>query len=92
MCRQGRFQIFIWAPSFNLHKTIQQHIIGKNWRFFSQMGAKYWFFTARHVHAVHAQAVHAHAMQGYVMHGHAMQATSCKPRHASHVMHANAVH
>ena len=46
------------------------------------MGAKYWFFTARHVHAVHAQTVHARTMHGYVMHGHAMQATSCKPRHA----------
>jgi hypothetical protein len=56
------------------------------------MGAKYWFFTARHVHSVHAQAVHAREVHGYVMHGHAMQATSCKPRHASHIMHANAVH
>jgi hypothetical protein len=61
------------------------------------MGTKYWFFTARHVHAVHAHAGHAHAVHGYVMHGHVMQATSRKPRHASHimnghVMHTNAVH
>ncbi len=56
------------------------------------MGAKYCFFTARHVHAVHAQAVHAGEVHSYVMHGHAMQATSCKPPHASHVMHTNAVH
>jgi hypothetical protein len=49
------------------------------------MGTKYWFFTARHVHAMHAQAVHARAVHGYVMQGpcHAsyiMQATSCTPR------------
>jgi hypothetical protein len=56
------------------------------------MGAKYWFFTARHVHAVHAQAVHACAVHGYVMYDHAIQATSCKPCHASHVMYANAEH
>jgi hypothetical protein len=97
MCRQGLFYIFNQAPSLNLQKIIQRHIIGKNWRFFLKWALNIGFFTARHVHAVHAQAVHARAVQGYVMHGHSMQAMSCKPCHASHVihghvMHANAVH
>jgi hypothetical protein len=34
MCRQGLFYIFNQAPSLNLQKIIQRHIIGKNWRFF----------------------------------------------------------
>jgi hypothetical protein len=33
MCRQGHFYIFNQALSLNLQKIIQQHIIGKKWRF-----------------------------------------------------------
>jgi hypothetical protein len=41
MCWQGLFYIFNQAPSLNLQKFIQQHIIGKIWHFFPKMGIKY---------------------------------------------------
>jgi hypothetical protein len=92
MCRQGLFLYFQSGSFFKSAKNYLATYNRKKLAFFSQMGAKYWCFTARHVHAVHAQAVHARTMHGYVMHGHAMQDTSCKPRHASHVMHSHVMH
>ncbi len=83
--RQGRFYIFIQAPSLNLQKIIQRCILGKNWRFFLN-GHKILFFlppgtSMPCILMHHAHAMNSHIMHDHVMHGHIMHGTSCMPTH-----------
>jgi hypothetical protein len=90
MCRQGLFYIFYQAPSVNLQKVIQRHIMGKNWHFFLKWALNIGFLPP------------GTSMPCVLKQYMPVQCTAvmpCKPRHASHVMrhasqvmHANAVH
>jgi hypothetical protein len=83
MCRLGLFYIFNQAPSVNLQKIIQRHIIGKNWRFFLKWALNIGFLppgTSMLCMLKQYMPAQCPAMSCMAM--------PCKPRHASHVMQA----